>query len=570
MDFGESWDGNFENDVYQDKFSRWDYQDADKVLDAIIEFMNKYGPGMDDSLKEDVLDFMLDKILGTAVDKRAKMIRTLIPPNHRKLQKVKEVGGTFLYRHQELQRSQAWLDDFGVCVDKVQAGISKIPYAGRGAFATRDIKNEELIMPVPMVPIGSDALFDMYDIVDGKNEQGQSTGLVYDFNKPRGKQLLYNYVFGHPESNMLLMPYGPQVTLINHGSLKSSANAYITWSKSDEMWNDHSLHDLSVADTMNQEYPVITMEVYAIRDIKEGEEILIDYGPEWEDAWAEYLKEYEASEAVKKNEWPLKGEDMREVFRNQSYPTGDPYPNGVGVACMVMVGDAIDGKPHETPEGEAILPWTGPEKFEDLYKKVVDYLSDKEVFVRDAYACSDPSYKLNIRVINEYPWSNQFAYNMFLRPTEEELSDFEEEWLVVNAPGFHANPEVDGTRQHNFAILDFTKKIALIGGTGYTGEIKKGVFSALNFILPVFKDTLPMHCSANVGKDGDTAIFFGLSGTGKTTLSTDPNRSLIGDDEHGWTADNQIFNFPLLAPRKAVFSIINNREHLGPVGTLLR
>jgi phosphoenolpyruvate carboxykinase (ATP) len=183
------------------------------------------------------------------------------------------------------------------------------------------------------------------------------------------------------------------------------------------------------------------------------------------------------------------------------------------------------------------------DKFQKLYNKVVAYLSEKEVYVRDSYACADENYKLNIRVINEYPWSNMFAYNMFLRPTAEELKDFSPEWTVVNAPGFMADPEVDGTRQHNFAILDFTRKIALIGGTGYTGEIKKGIFSALNFILPVFKETLPMHCSANVGKDGDTAIFFGLSGTGKTTLSTDANRSLIGDDEHGWTKENTVFNF---------------------------
>ena len=182
-------------------------------------------------------------------------------------------------------------------------------------------------------------------------------------------------------------------------------------------------------------------------------------------------------------------------------------------------------------------------KFDLLYNKVTDYLSNKEVFVRDSYACADQSYKLSIRVINEYPWSNMFAYNMFLRPTAEELINFIPEWTVINAPGFIAIAEEDGTRQHNFAILNFTKKIALIGGTGYTGEIKKGIFSALNFILPVFKNTLPMHCSANIGKEGDTAIFFGLSGTGKTTLSTDPNRSLIGDDEHGWTAENSVFNF---------------------------
>jgi len=192
--------------------------------------------------------------------------------------------------------------------------------------------------------------------------------------------------------------------------------------------------------------------------------------------------------------------------------------------------------------GKINIPFES-DKFQKLYDKVVDYLSEKELYVRDSYACADENYKLNIRVINEYPWSNMFAYNMFLRPTDEELKDFSPEWAVINAPGFMADPEVDGTRQHNFAILDFTRKIALIGGTGYTGEIKKGIFSALNFILPTQKNTLPMHCSANVGKDGDTAIFFGLSGTGKTTLSTDPNRSLIGDDEHGWTKENTVFNF---------------------------
>lgn len=192
--------------------------------------------------------------------------------------------------------------------------------------------------------------------------------------------------------------------------------------------------------------------------------------------------------------------------------------------------------------GDINIPFS-PDKFDALYDKVVNYLSDKDIYVRDAYACAADDYKLNIRVINELPWSNMFAYNMFLRPTEEELENFEEDWLVVNAPKFMAVAEEDGTRQHNFAILNFTRKIALIGGTAYTGEIKKGIFSALNFILPVDKETLPMHCSANVGKDGNTALFFGLSGTGKTTLSADPNRKLIGDDEHGWTKDNRIFNF---------------------------
>ncbi|WP_422107018.1 phosphoenolpyruvate carboxykinase (ATP) [Winogradskyella sp.] len=185
-----------------------------------------------------------------------------------------------------------------------------------------------------------------------------------------------------------------------------------------------------------------------------------------------------------------------------------------------------------------------PEHFDFLQSEIEKYLSGKEVFVRDGYVCADPNYKMNVRTVTEYPWSNMFIYNMFLRPTDEELNNFEEEWLVLCAPGYECpNHEAHGLRQGNFSILNFTKKIALVAGSAYTGEMKKGIFTALNFILPVEKNVLPMHCSANVGENGETAIFFGLSGTGKTTLSTDPDRQLIGDDEHGWTAENTIFNF---------------------------
>ena len=184
-----------------------------------------------------------------------------------------------------------------------------------------------------------------------------------------------------------------------------------------------------------------------------------------------------------------------------------------------------------------------PAKFDELYNRVTEYLSGKEIYARDAYVCADPKYRTNVRVVTEFPWSNLFTFNMFLRPTVEELANFAPEWTVMCAPGFMAVPDRDGTRQHNFAILNFKRKIALIGGTGYTGEMKKGIFSALNFILPHQKDTLAMHCSANVGEDGDTAIFFGLSGTGKTTLSAGPEQKTIGDDEHGWTSENTVFNF---------------------------
>ncbi|NBW72155.1 MAG: phosphoenolpyruvate carboxykinase (ATP), partial [Flavobacteriia bacterium] len=182
------------------------------------------------------------------------------------------------------------------------------------------------------------------------------------------------------------------------------------------------------------------------------------------------------------------------------------------------------------------------EKFDSLYTRMKSFLVEKDVYVRDTYACADEKFRLNIRVVSEFAWSNLFAYNMFLRPTNDEFQNFIPDWHIVCVPSFKADPAIDGTRQHNFAVLNFTKKMILIGGTGYTGEIKKGIFSALNFLLPHEKNVLSMHCSANIGQNGDTAIFFGLSGTGKTTLSSDPNRRLIGDDEHGWS-DDTVFNF---------------------------
>jgi phosphoenolpyruvate carboxykinase (ATP) len=181
------------------------------------------------------------------------------------------------------------------------------------------------------------------------------------------------------------------------------------------------------------------------------------------------------------------------------------------------------------------------EKFDALLQKVTGYLSEREIFVRDSSACANEKYHIDIRVITESAYQNLFVHHLFRRPEVVNAAS-QPEWTVISAPGFKADPAIDGTRQHNFSILNFSKKIVLIGGTGYTGEIKKGIFSVLNFVLPHEKQVLPMHCSANTGAKGDTAIFFGLSGTGKTTLSADPERSLIGDDEHGWS-DYTIFNF---------------------------
>lgn len=197
--------------------------------------------------------------------------------------------------------------------------------------------------------------------------------------------------------------------------------------------------------------------------------------------------------------------------------------------------DSVDWGEVNIPIAEA--------HYQALKSKILTYMNEQEeVFVRDAYACSSPRFRLKVRVYNEYPWQNLFVYNMFLRPTGKEPAFDHHDWTIYAFPSVKADPEIHGTRQDNFAIVNFTEKTIIIGGTAYTGEMKKGIFSVLNFIHPTERNVLSMHCSANVGRDGDTALFFGLSGTGKTTLSNDPDRRLIGDDEHGWS-QTSIFNF---------------------------
>ncbi|WLV23842.1 phosphoenolpyruvate carboxykinase (ATP) [Aciduricibacillus chroicocephali] len=179
--------------------------------------------------------------------------------------------------------------------------------------------------------------------------------------------------------------------------------------------------------------------------------------------------------------------------------------------------------------------------FDKLYNKVIDYLKQKnEIFLFKGFAGADKNYRLPIQVFNEYAWHNLFASQLFIRPTAEELASHEAGFTIVSAPTFKANPEEDGTKSETFIIVNFTKRIVLIGGTEYAGEMKKSIFSVMNYMLPQ-QDVLSMHCSANVGQEGDVALFFGLSGTGKTTLSADPYRRLIGDDEHGW-GPNGVFN----------------------------
>ncbi len=189
--------------------------------------------------------------------------------------------------------------------------------------------------------------------------------------------------------------------------------------------------------------------------------------------------------------------------------------------------------PHNKP--------IAPESFDRLHKRMLQYLRGKELFVQDLFVGADPLYRRHVRVITEYAWHSLFSRIMFIVPDDAALATHTPEFTVIDAPSFLANPSEEGTRTEVFILMNLAKKLVLIGGTTYGGEIKKSIFTLLNYLYPL-EGVLSMHCSANVGAAGDVALFFGLSGTGKTTLSVDPERALIGDDEHGWS-DNGIFNF---------------------------
>ena len=225
---------------------------------------------------------------------------------------------------------------------------------------------------------------------------------------------------------------------------------------------------------------------------------------------------------------------------------------GAGGAFVVRTGVHTGRSPKDKyiveEPGTKDTVWWGPinqpidpERFRSLHHRMLAYMQGRELFVQDLYAGADPAYRLPVRVVSDHAWYALFARSMFIRPPASELEAFEPAFTILHAPRFLAIPELDGIRSETFVFVNFAERLVLIGGTEYAGEIKKSVFGYLNFVLPA-RDVLPMHCSANVGPDGDCAIFFGLSGTGKTTLSATNSRTLIGDDEHGWSA-NGIFNF---------------------------
>jgi phosphoenolpyruvate carboxykinase (ATP) len=251
---------------------------------------------------------------------------------------------------------------------------------------------------------------------------------------------------------------------------------------------------------------------------------------------------------LRKAYWNLTSEALYEesVFRGEANISQmGPLIVATGKHTARAAGDKFVVREATTEDniwwGQYNRPFD-PAKFDALYARMQGYLQGRDIFIQDCYGGADPDYRLPVRIITEFAWHSMFARNMFIKPqTAEEYRRHVPEFTIICAPGFKSSPQIDQTPSETFIVLNFAKKMCIIGNTAYGGEIKKSVFTLLNYLLPL-QEVMTMHCSANVGKQGDVALFFGLSGTGKTTLSADPNRGLIGDDEHGWS-DNGVFNF---------------------------
>ena len=360
--FGDVWDDN-STDIYQDRLTRSDYKEADKVIEAVIDFMDNYKSELTPELEEEILEFITKTILGTAAGQRAKAIRSLIPAHPRKLQAVVDAGGSFNYRNPDLAKSKKWLKKHGTCVDNLKSGPSTIPEAGRGAFATRKLPKGTVIAPMPMIQVPDLDLFSIH-------EHDEENNTVKIDEPPVGQQIAINYAFAHPESNLLLLPVGSMVCLINH-QRGDKANAKVQWSNNKHWGNKDWWLDMNPSDLLDDDarYIGVVMEIVATRDIEEGEEVFIDYGDEWQEAWDEYMAEWEGK--YKTNpKWPLKADDMNLEYRSKPFKTmeelkAQPYPEGIQTACFVVWEDVKDGRPRVTPKGKDIASWKAPKEFKD-------------------------------------------------------------------------------------------------------------------------------------------------------------------------------------------------------------
>lgn len=346
VDYGENW----EDEQNDEELSKSDYAKMDVVINQIVEFMEKYKEELDETQKTEVYNFLVKDILSAAAGPtKGRLIASLLPTSPDDLSKVNEIGGSLMYSEPSSKRSIEWLQKNGFCMDNIKVGASTIKHAGRGAFAQRTMKQGFTITPVPLLHLPEKSVMEMYHV---EQSRGENNKLFWhrSSSEPFGKQLLLNYCFGHPESNMLFLPASSGSSFINHSP---TPNAKLVWSEHPLHQKDWYELDPETLVDEDHQYLGLLMEIVATRDIEEDEEIFLDYGSEWQTAWDEHVTSWK--DALKDGEitnpWPIRALDLNDEFKTKGYMTkaeleDNPYPENIRQMCFLVVQSMPNAEPN--------------------------------------------------------------------------------------------------------------------------------------------------------------------------------------------------------------------------------
>ncbi|GKY92838.1 hypothetical protein MPSEU_000253400 [Mayamaea pseudoterrestris] len=382
--FGEVWDPEInKDDVYEQLLTRWDYQGADAIMKRMNDYLTLYKENLSGELGLEVVDFMRESILGPHHGRRAKSIRSLLPATPKKIHEASQLGGTFLYRNQDMIKSPDWLEDRGVCVDTLEVKPSTKKDAGFGAFATRDFDVGDIISVSPMITMYKD-MFDMYRSEEVNSKDDEKKVIEFDLDTKIGEQLAMNYAFGHSESSVVFLPTSPYVAYMNHDS--EEFNAYVDWSEHDDVVSRDELTAGTLQELKYSPQLSAVFQIVAVQDIKKGDEVLINYGAKWEEAWQKYKR------ARRKTSWTQRAMDVAKEYADKPYPVDlkvgkIPYPEGVITACFIKAEEVEDGRPKVNTQDQQILQWTGPRTDADMngMDLVICDLVDRDMDEKGSY-----------------------------------------------------------------------------------------------------------------------------------------------------------------------------------------
>jgi len=384
LEFGENWD----NDKEKETLTKGDYEKVDRTVKKMVEFFDKHEGKLDSTSKQKIYEFLRQDVMEAAAGSdKANQIKEMLPNDPSNLSKILENGGTLASKSPGSMRSLEWLETNGLCMDNIKPGPSTIPYAGRGAFANRDIKTGGLVAPVPLIHIPDETILDMHPVDayvlnnEAVEEEDAEPELMYlrDSSEKVGIQLLLNYCWGHPKSAMLFLPVGAVASYINHAPSKDKVNAKMVWSEHDENndeWLDYPLQPFA-------DMGSLVVEIVATKDIKEGEEVFIDYGDEWQQAWDRHVEEWNKN---KEDSWPMRALDFNQEHKTKPFRTADdePYPDNVMVKCFLMVKKPEGDEIEIDSEGRKIRYWSEADSGKS--NLVSNNLFDCEINSREGYS----------------------------------------------------------------------------------------------------------------------------------------------------------------------------------------